>query len=191
MRDQSIVRIMTTDPVTVSVDESAAKAVQILETEAIHHLPVVEDGRLVGITSSSDLLKLYLLDNTQPALDSIPVRQIMQKDPIVVASSANLRDAAQMLSTGSFHALPVVDNDGVLVGIVTSTDLIQHLLMQIPVGDGSLAEVSTAALQTRNRVLEDVCRAVELYIRSGHAEHEHSVLLKKLAAARVSDDVTL
>ena len=191
MRDQSIVRIMTSEPATVNVDEPAAKAVQILETEAIHHLPVVEDGRLVGIVSTPDLLKLYLLGDDPPAANSIPVRQIMQKDPVVVASSSNLRDAAEMLSTGSFHALPVVDTDGLLVGIVTSTDLIQHLLMQIPRGDGSLAEVSTAALQTRNRVLEEVCRAVELYIRSGHAEHEHSVLLKKLAAARVSDDVTL
>lgn len=191
MRDKSIVRIMTTDPATVSVAESAAKAMHVLETEAIHHLPVVDDGRLVGIVSSSDLLKLYLIDNASPALESIPVGQIMQKDPIVIASNANLRDAAEMLSTGSFHALPVVEADGMLVGIVTSTDLIQHMLMQIPVGDGSLAEVSTAALQTRNRVLEEVCRAVELYIRSGHAEHEHSVLLKKLAASRVSDDVTL
>lgn len=191
MRDQNIQRIMTIDPATVNIGEPTSKAKHLLDSESIHHLPVVDDGKLVGIISTADLLKLYLLDEGANSADVVPVEQIMQEDPLVLASTANLRDAAEKLSVGGFHALPVVDDDKMLVGIVTSTDLIEHMLMQLPRGDGSLAEVSTAALQTRNKVLEEVRRAAELYIRSGHAEREHTVLLQKLAAARMSDDVTL
>lgn len=187
MRDQSIKRIMTTNPAAIRSGEPASNAHRLLETGQIHHLPVVDGDKLVGIVSSSDLLKLHLLDEGVASAANLTVDAIMQKDPLTLDDSASLRDAAAKLSIGGFHSLPIVNNQGMLVGIVTSTDLIDHLLKQLPTGDGSLAEVSTAALLTRNKVLEQVCRAAELYERSGHAEREHSVLLKALAAARSGD----
>ena len=106
-----------------------------------------------------------------------------------------------------------------MVGIVTSSDLIEHLLLHLPSGDGSLHERPESAtpsnlktedlanavtdaretlargeenalaravldLQERNRHMRHVCEAAELYIRSGRAEHEHSVLIKALSALR-------
>jgi len=191
MRDQAVRRIMTTQPATIAPGDPAADARRMLETGVIHHLPVVEAGKLVGILSTSDLLKLYLLDADLSGT-ATTVDQIMEPDPLVLKEQASLREAAEVLSVGGFHALPVVDDDRRLVGIVTSTDLIEHLLHQLPRGDGSVSEVSVSALQSRNRVLEQVCRAAELYLRSGHAEHEHTVLLKKLDQARTANDpVTL
>jgi hypothetical protein len=135
----------------------------------------------------------------------------------VLQSGANLRDAAARLSEGGYHALPVVDPDRTLVGIVTSSDLISHLLHQIPSGDGSIesrpdaetrfepgdTEILAALreakevikrggsegemarvllhLQEQNRLLQDACKAAALYIRSGHGEHEHAMLVKRLA----------
>ena len=128
MRDVPIDRIMTPDPATVGPHQTAAEARRILETDAINHLPVVEGDRLVGMVSSSDLLKLYLLDDKLPLFDATTVGQIMETSMIVLDRKSTLRDAAEKLSMGSFHALPVVDRKRRLHGIVTSSDLIGELL---------------------------------------------------------------
>lgn len=141
MQDIAINRIMTTDPLTVGPDESVADAKELLESNAIHHLPVVVDGILVGILSSSDFLKLHILRERTKALEAIKVSQIMEPEPVTLDVFADLVDVASKLSEGGFHAVPVVEADNVLVGIVTSTDLINHLLRQVPRSDGSPHEI--------------------------------------------------
>jgi CBS domain-containing protein len=224
MRDIPINRIMTTNPATIGPNDPASMARQLLDSSNIHHLPVVENGKLAGIISSSDLLKLYLLDDCgidMPNADT-SVCQIMESDPVVLESGASLRDAANMLAIGGYHAAPVIEPDRTLVGIVTTGDLVNHLLNEIPHGDGSIrsqdksdsdihlsdskissvlkdaeetversgeSETPSQVLlffRDRNRLLQNACQAAELYIRSGHAEHEHSVLIKRLAALQKS-----
>ncbi len=220
MRDIPSNRIMTTEPETVGPGDLAVAAKTILGSGKLHHLPVVDDGKLVGIVSSSDLLKIYLLDDGHSSLSNATVSRIMTSDPVVLDSRANLRDAATILAEGGFHALPVVGPDRTLIGIVTSSDLIDHLLHQIPRGDGSIEarpqeestkdpndseilEVLREAndtvdsgdrdnklaqvllyMQKQNRLLQHACRAAEIYIRSGHGEHEHAVLVKRLSDLR-------
>jgi len=216
MRDIAINRIMTVAPTTVTQNDSVAHAKKLLEAEGIHHLPVVEDGVLVGILSSSDLLKLNILRERPDALAAIRVHQVMEADPVTLDIFADLIDVATKLAEGGFHALPVVESDNVLVGIVTSSDLVNHLLMQVPRSDGSIHERAapesgnrvtdatlTASMRAaksairdghddpmaaallhlveQNRLLKEVSKAAELYLRSGNAEHEHSVLVKTLA----------
>jgi CBS domain-containing protein len=224
MRDIPINRIMTTSPATIGPNDPASMARKLLDSGDIHHLPVIENGKLEGIISSADLLKLYLLDGC--AIDMLnadaTVCQIMESDPVVLESGASLRDAANMLAIGGYHAAPVIEPDRTLVGIVTTGDLINHLLNEIPRGDGSIlsqaksdsdihlndSEISSVLrdaeevvegggelgalsqalifLRDRNRLLQYACQAAELYIRSGHAEHEHSVLVKRLADVQTS-----
>lgn len=190
MRDESVQRIMTTGPVTIGVQERASKARKMFDSGQMHHLPVVDGDTLVGILTSADLLKLYLLDEASDSRVDVAVEKVMQADPITLSADATLRDAAEKLSGGGFHSLPVIDADRRLVGIVTSTDLIEHLLKSIPTGDGTLTEESPQTLMTRVNVLEQVYKAAELYERSGHAEREHALLLKALEAAR-SDSETV
>ena len=215
MRDIAINRIMTTDPITVAPADSIAYAKSVLDANDIHHLPVTVDGVLVGILTSSDLLKLDIFKGKAAALAAITVEQVMESDPVTLDVFADLIDVAAKLSHGSFHALPVVEADNVLVGIVTSTDLVNHVLMQVPRADGSLHEPEraetgsrmtdaqiTSALHTakeavaagsedplanavihlteQNRRLREATKAAELYMRSGHGEREHSVLIKAL-----------
>jgi len=131
MRDIPIVQVMTPDPATISPQSSAAEARRLLNSIVINHLPVVEDGRLVGIVSSADFLKLYLLDGKLPIASDASVAQIMETKLIVVKDDATLRDAAEKLSVGGFHALPVVGRRQKLVGIVTSSDLIGKLVSRL------------------------------------------------------------
>ncbi len=132
MRDISIDQIMTPDPATISPQSSAAEARRLLDSNVIHHLPVVEGHRLVGIISSSDLLKLYLLDDKLAIFERATVDQIMETNLVVLDRRATLREAVEKLSMGSFHALPIVDKKRRLVGIITSSDLIGELLTEPP-----------------------------------------------------------
>ena len=163
MKDTAINRIMTTGPATVGPDDPVATARKLLQSGDIHHLPVVENGKLAGIVSSSDLLKLYLLDDGAAALadEKTTVRQIMEVDPVVLQSSASLRGAATKLSNGGFHALPVIGPDGALMGIVTTSDLVHHLLQQIPRGDGSIRPKPESESRFSDSEISTVLREAE------------------------------
>lgn len=187
MRDTPIVRIMTADPITIGSTNSVADARAVFDSHSIHHLPVVDDGKLVGIVSSADLLKLFLVDERADLMAKARVRQIMEVCPVTLDARATLREAAEKLQFGSFHALPVIDEERALVGIVTSGDLIGALLKSLPVGDGSIIEApdqSLSELIEDNQKLKAVYQAAELFIRSGQGEREHSVLVKRLADVR-------
>ena len=131
MRDIAIDKVMTSDPATVSPQSSAAEARRLLESNVIHHLPVVEGNRLVGIVSSSDLLKLHLLDDKMAIFTRATVDQIMETNVTVLGKNSTLREAVEKLSMGNFHALPVVDRKRRLLGIVTSTDLLNELIVRL------------------------------------------------------------
>ncbi len=132
MRDFPIDRIMTPDPATVGPQDSIIHARRLLDTNFIHHLPVVEGGRLVGMVSTTDLLKLHLLDDHLSIYERVTVDQIMETNLVVLQKGATLRDAAEKLCMGHFHALPVVDRRRHLLGIVTTSDLIAELLKVLP-----------------------------------------------------------
>ena len=192
MRNQSIDRVMTESPVTVASGDALSKVRNLFESTGVHHMPVVDNGQLVGILSASDFLKLHLLKRINESLDKVTVGQLMHPNPVVLRAGANLRDAAEKFATGEFHALPVISDDGTVAGIVTTSDLVQYLLQHVPRGDGSIQEDSNNAgdLVAENRLLKSVCDAAEHYMRSGHADREHSVLVKSLDALRKSKTVT-
>ena len=193
MRDEAIRRIMTTSPATVAPGDSLHNARELFESHGIHHLPVVDGDQLVGILSASDLLKLQLFNPANTSLANAKVRHIMRANPVVLPVTASLRDAAEKLRGGEFHALPVIDDAGALVGIVTTSDLIETLLHHVPQGDGSIIDTvsDTSKLAERNRLLEAACQAAEHYIRSGHADREHSILVKRLADLRAAEPVNI
>lgn len=186
MRNEPIDRIMTESPATVAPGDSLTKASELFESTGMHHVPVVDNDKLVGILSASDFLKLHFLKNGNLSLEKAKVRQLMQTNPVVLPYSASLRDAAEKLRVGEFHALPVIDDDGAVVGMITTSDLVEYLLHHVPQGDGSIQEDSSdlRSLVEQNRLLKAACDAAELYIRSGHADREHSVLVKRLDELR-------
>lgn len=134
-RNESIRKVMTADPIAVQVGQSVAEAYQVLLEHDFHHVPVVDGKKLVGIVTSTDIGRItYSFDTddrmTSTVLDHTrTLSDIMKKDLQALPSSATVREATEILSDGSFHALPVVDDDQ-LVGIVTSTDLLRYLKEQ-------------------------------------------------------------
>ncbi len=136
-RNESVSKIMTADPVAVGRNEPVSKARHMHEKHEIHHLPVTDGQKLVGIVTSSDFLRVSFGEfgnQDERSLDSIldhtySISDIMNASPVTIDVHQSVRDAATVLVSNSFHSLPVVDGDK-LVGIVTSSDLIQYLLDQ-------------------------------------------------------------
>lgn len=136
-KNESISRIMSSNLITIDHTEPVSKARQLLESGDRHHLPVVHGEELVGIISWNDVLRVTFGDfgnQDGRSLDAIldhtyKLSDLANNDPVSIQVTASVRDAAGLLASNNFHSLPVVDGKK-LVGLVTSTDLIQYLVDQ-------------------------------------------------------------
>ena len=115
--------VMVTGPVTVRPHETARHAYRLMRDNRFRHLPVVEDGQLVGILSDRDLRPVLL----SPTLARARVGELMSEDLTTVGPDALVEEAASLLVVKKIGCLPVVA-DGRLVGIVTETDLLGVLV---------------------------------------------------------------
>ncbi len=129
--------IMTKDVITLNRKDNLETAEHLFKIKKIRHIPVVSDGNIIGILSYTDLLRISFadaVDEDEGSVDTIvynmfTIEQVMAKNLISVTSETTIKEVAEILSKKEFHAIPVVD-DGKLVGIVTTTDLINFLLDQ-------------------------------------------------------------
>src|SRR4051812_25532340 len=117
---------MTRDVVVVPPAMELAAARALMERRRIRHLPVVDDGRLVGILSDRDLLQCEGSGLDSPEM---PVAAAMTPAPITCFISTTVSRVAQMMLDYKIDSVPVVDPVGLLVGLVTSSDLL-HLLVE-------------------------------------------------------------
>ncbi len=135
--NQPITKLMSTGLITVHPGEPVSKVRKLLREHGIHHIPVVSGHELLGIISASDILRVSFgdaFDTDERTVDAtldhtMTLEDVMQKNVRTLRKSATIRDAAEVLVKGEFHAVPIVESDDkTLVGMVTSTDLIRHLL---------------------------------------------------------------
>ena len=139
MRDiAQISTIMSTDIIALHRDDDLETAEMLFKRHKIRHIPVVKEDVVIGMLSYTDLLRISFadaVDETETEVDTLvynmfTIDQVMAKNIVTVNSTATIKDVAKILASQEFHALPVVDN-GMLVGIVTTTDLINYLLKQL------------------------------------------------------------
>ncbi|MEZ4318752.1 MAG: CBS domain-containing protein [Myxococcota bacterium] len=134
-RNEPVSKIMTRSPETVHQGMALSDVRARMSEIRAHHMPVVSGKKLVGILSSTDLLRVsYEAGQDTKHADAVldhtrTIGDVMQTEPVSIQSKTTVREAAQILAKNWFHALPVVDDDE-LVGIVTTTDLLEYLLEQ-------------------------------------------------------------
>lgn len=134
-RNEPISHLMTKNPITVHPGMKLSEVQSAMQGRGIHHVPVVSGGKLLGLVSASDIARVtydYGVDGRQSGavLDhTIQLENLMVTDVKTVGPKDSIRDAYEILSEGRFHALPVVEDD-LLVGIVTTTDLLRYALAQ-------------------------------------------------------------
>jgi acetoin utilization protein AcuB len=196
MKNVPISEVMTSPLVTVAPENTVAEATALMQKLDVHHLLVVEGGRMAGILSSSDLLKLSLMQQPGSERESagdeslvLRVRDVMQSRVAVLRQNASLHDVARALSLGGFHAVPVLAIDGTPMGIVTTSDLICLLMDRIEhdPGPGLATPAPSAEVRASSMsCLLEVLRSAEIYLNSGHSEQQHARLTRAVAKARES-----
>ena len=116
--------VITTNLKTVQISQKMSEVHRLVVENQIHHVPVVDGRRLVGMISTTDIIRLNI---TVSNADDWTIGKVMKKNLVTIEIHDTVRKAAQLMSDGIFHSLPVVNKDGHLVGIITSTDLIRYL----------------------------------------------------------------
>lgn len=132
-----ISKIMTTNVISLTLNNSLLDAEQLFKSYKIRHIPVVKDKDIIGILSLTDLQRISFVDlygkadlETEGSMyGMLGVEQVMVKNPIQVMANKSIKDVAKILSKNEFHALPVVE-DHELIGIVTTTDLLNYMIEQ-------------------------------------------------------------
>lgn len=122
MMNEPIKSIMTTNPVCLQVDSSLADVIQIFANQRIHHLPVVDNKRLVGLITTYDL---WRQDAPLEQYATIAVSDVMTERVVKLSPDDKIGTAAELFLDKRIHALPIVDQ-GNLVGIVTSFDVLRY-----------------------------------------------------------------
>ena len=132
-----ISEIMTSNVIALNKTDDLEQAEKLFKAHNIRHIPVVSGDQIIGMLSYTDLLRIsfadaaddYAVDVESVVYNMFTIEQVMAKNLVSVSSSTTIKEVAQLLAKKEFHALPVVDNN-VLVGIVTTTDLINYLIKQ-------------------------------------------------------------
>ncbi|UUC45755.1 CBS domain-containing protein [Flavobacterium cerinum] len=129
--------IMTKNVVKLNLTDDLTKAEMLFKKNNIRHIPVVNGNAIIGMLSYTDLLRISFadaVDDDDEIVDTtvynmFTIEQVMAKKLVTVSPDTTIKEAAEILATKEFHALPVVEGD-LLVGIVTTTDLIKYLINQ-------------------------------------------------------------
>jgi len=110
---------MSKKVVTIPPDTSILRAIEIMREKSIRHLPVVEEGELVGLVTEGDLRQASLLS----LVDKVSIDDVMIKKPVTVAPGASIEEAARLVYRHKIGGLPVVVGRK-LVGIITIVDIL-------------------------------------------------------------------
>jgi acetoin utilization protein AcuB len=203
---------MSKDVITVDEDLSLMKASRLMKERSIKHLPVVKSGRLIGIVSDRDLKeaqpsKATSLDihEIYYLLDKVKVKNVMTSDPYTVTASEIVERAANLMLENDISALPVVNEEGELEGIVTKGDLFRAMISisgieqaqlqlgtQIKDRPGAVKEVTDLIRLHGGRVIsitthhEDAPEGfLNLYIRCKEIEDEKALLAELAGKVKV------
>lgn len=126
---------MTLDPITIDPDVTLLKALEIMGKNHFHRLPVVKDGRLVGLITEGLVNENSGKENTSLSIYELNyllsrtyAKDIMITDVRTVSPDAWIEDAAEIMLQNEINVLPVVDGDKKVVGIITEKDLFKAFL---------------------------------------------------------------
>lgn len=123
MMNEPISTIMTRNVVTVRPDDPLTVVKDILFQKHLHHIPVLNGRKLLGIVTSFDLVKL---GKCEEDYGKIKVKEIMTTKVATMSPDEKIGAAAQVFLENLFHGLPIVNEDYELVGIITTHDILKY-----------------------------------------------------------------
>lgn len=127
--------VMTRQVITLFPEDNLDKIEEGMHRFRFRHLPVVDDGRLVGLVTHRDLLRVAAsvlepgaAEKTRRINDTLFVQDVMQKDVVTAREDMSLLDAGRLMWDQKLGCLPVTSDDRKLVGIVTEADFMKLAL---------------------------------------------------------------
>lgn len=165
---------MTRNPITIAPETSFNEALKLMKQNKIKRLIVMKDDRIVGIVTEKDLLyaspsKATTLNvwELHYLLSKLKVEEIMTKDVVTVNENTPIEDAARIMEERDISGLPVVDDAGKLVGIITQTDIFKVFVeifgtkregtirytMEMPNRPGELLEVAKRIYEAGGNII--------------------------------------
>jgi acetoin utilization protein AcuB len=126
---------MTRNPITIEADASVIEAIHLMKEKSVRRLPVMQKGKFVGIVTDR-MIKEYTpskatsLDTWEVhyILSKTPVTEAMNPNPYTVTPETDLTEAARIIHDNKLYGVCVVDEHGSLIGILTTTNIIEALL---------------------------------------------------------------
>ena len=138
LENQNIEKVLTTEVITVHLNQKLSYVNKIFNEKSVHHIPVIEDKKPIGMITTTDIYKLihnidtHDMREIDAMLDSdFTIKDVMSKDLVTLPLTSSIKDAAGILQNSKRHSIIITDRDGDFSGIVTSTDLIKYLFNQI------------------------------------------------------------
>lgn len=177
----AVSKIMQTDVWTVGPDTLALAALRVLRDHRFGCLPVVEAGRVIGIATESDFLRVLLA-----ALDVPPPPRLhragdaMTPAPRTLRASSTLAEAIATFDRRPFHHLPVVDADSAPVGLLTETEV--RLARALLRNDAKAQEVPVTFVMNDHPFIVDRAAELEPALREMAAAHHTAALVSERGA---------
>jgi acetoin utilization protein AcuB len=135
MKQELVKAWMTREVVTVGPEASLPQAHRLMTSRGIRRLPVVKNGRLVGIVTRGDIrgaepsgatsLSIWEINYI---LAKLQIKDIMTRQPLTVSEEATIGQVAQMMLENKISGLPVVDSQGQVIGIITESDIFRMIV---------------------------------------------------------------
>ena len=124
--------IMARDPTTLGRNDTLDLAEDIMNLGRIRHMPVVDDGNVVGIVSQRDLFRSALVTALgfgrkaeRNLIKTIKIKEIMTEHVITISADVSVKEAARVMIDKKIGCLPVVNGEK-LVGLLTETDILRY-----------------------------------------------------------------
>jgi CBS domain-containing protein len=125
--------IMKRKIVTISVSDRLSTVEDIMTLGGVRHIPVVSGGDLMGVVTERDLLRISLsnlsefgADQRRAFLHAIEIERVMSSPAVTIGAEERVEAAALSMAERKIGCLPVIEDDGDFVGLITETDLLRY-----------------------------------------------------------------
>ncbi|MDZ4678596.1 MAG: CBS domain-containing protein [Oligoflexia bacterium] len=141
---------MTKHPIKIDLNEDVKIAADIMKQETISHLLVFDSGWLFGILSNTDLELVDKIKKRFQGVERPPqitVGDLMSRSPVTISENAGMNEAIRIMKDKNFRSLPVINENNVVVGIITQTDVMRFALVASQCMDnhGSYSKIMSSA----------------------------------------------
>ena len=140
---------MTANPFTLTANATVADASEVMRTHKFRRLPIVENGKLVGIVTDRDLREVSPSPATTLSifelnylLAKMMVKDIMKKDVLTIQANSTVEEAALLMYKNKIGGLVVVDEQAAVIGVITETDIFKTFVDVMGITQGKTTRIT-------------------------------------------------